>query len=857
MCLLILVNAAIARDTLWIMDITNHGTSYPKYASNSEYDVTGNSYPKNGELSPQGIKELYSLGQEFRKEYVTKQKFMSPTYDPSSVYLHSMPDQSALMSAYSFILGAYGDDIAYLNLNMENAMDHQKLVRKTLGLSETPTNRRAAKVDVVTDDGFMYWKDAAKSCPAIHSKVQSHIASASDALRSEYQTKLYPALSEQFKKPKDRFTFSSTHFYLDDYLAAKKFGLNVPKFSDQATTDKLIDLYEGDYYYNGMMGGNEISRVVATPLINYLLLNTFAKGEIARGTIKDTKLSALKHSHFFADEVSFAAFLKAIGYPQTSAPQGGQNIRFELFTTNKAYYVRGSLDGKPLTFGDSKKGIFELDSLLKTIYPLMYFGNVDDVCAGREDISLNIYPKCQNYQEYLMMHITQLHVANPKVVTKCHLSEKVVTVPVRRPERTVEHKVDLINVGFVEIVQIPHQKCAIDTRIVERTVPVIEEKIVVHEVEKLITERPTHIHHIVIDTPEKPAGIPAVFMEEAPAAGFPWWLWLLPLLCYIPCLALLCCRKKKPAPKARPKQPMAPVMAKSLAKPKEKAIMHIETQERHSPERKFVIEKKVVDEAEDIELEITKELQKSRVIRESHNARAVSHGRHTAAELAAESALSRGSGGGRRRRIKTIKKFGQVIGREEQILDEDGNVIRVDRIGLDENEAQSDHHLRSGPDVAYARSASGDDYHSRGADGADHYFKETYEKEVRSGAGSTSHQMMEQRQSRRGFSSGRHIEGGGYGDGYGEGGAGFAEGGAGSSSLRVRSGNFRSAEGSGSAGIRGAGSAGLRGAGSAGIRDVNADVEAYGHYSPGGNTRQTRGEGAGRNYNRFDDDDDY
>lgn len=732
------------------MDITNHGTSYPRYASNKEYDVTGNSYPKNGELSPQGIKELYRMGQDFRKEYVTKQKFMPSNYDPSSVYLHSIPDQSSLMSAYAFMLGAYGDDISYLNLNMENARDHQKLVRKTLGLSETPTSNKAVPVNVVTDDGFMYWTDAAKSCPGIYSKVQSHVSSASDALRSEYKTILYPSLATSFNKPADKFTFGSTHFYLDDYLAAKKHNLNVPKFNNQAAVDKLIDAYERDYYYDGMLGGNDISRVVATPLINYLLLNSFAKGEISRGTVKDRQLEQLKHSHFFSDEVSFAAFLKAIGYPQTSAPEGGQNLRFELFTTNNLYYVRGSLDGKPLNFGDSKQGIFDLDTLLKTLYPLMYFGNVDEVCAGREDISLNIYPKCQNYQEYLMMHVTQLHVANPKVVTKCHLSEKVVTVPVRRPERTVEHKVDLINVGFVEIVQIPHQKCAIDTRVVERMVPVIEEKVVVHEVEKLITEKPTHIHHITIDTPEKPTGIPAVFMEEAPAAGFPWWLFLLPLLCYIPCLALLCCRKKKPAAKARPKQPMAPVMAKALEKPKEKAIMHIETQERHSPERKFVIEKKVVDEAEDIEMEITKELQKSRVIRESHNARAVSHGRHTAAELAAESALSRGSGGGRRRRIKTIKKFGQVIGKEEQILDEDGNVIRVERIGLDENEAQSDHHLRSGPDVQYARSIDGDDYHLRGQDGADHYFKETYEKEVRSGAGSTSHQMYGERQSRRG-----------------------------------------------------------------------------------------------------------
>ena len=203
---------------------------------------------------------------------------------------------------------------------------------------------------------------------------------------------------------------------------------------------------------------------------------------------------------------------------------------------------------------------------------------------------------------------------------------------------------------------------------------------------------------------------------------------------------------------------MAPVIAKPLAKPKEKEIMHIQTEERHSPERKFVIEKKVVDEGDEIEMEITRELQKSRVMRESRSAKAISHGRQTAVQVAGESVLDRGSGGGRRKRIKTIKKFGQVIGREEQILDEDGNVIKSERIGMDENEAASDHHLKSETNVNYVSSYSGGNQHVVGGDGTDHYFKESYDRESHMAPVVGSTTFVNERSSKRGYSSGRHLD---------------------------------------------------------------------------------------------------
>lgn len=181
---------------------------------------------------------------------------------------------------------------------------------------------------------------------------------------------------------------------------------------------------------------------------------------------------------------------------------------------------------------------------------------------------------------------------------------------------------------------------------------------------------------------------------------------------------------------------MAPVAAKALTKPKEREIMEVKTVERHSPERKYVIERKVVDEGEAIEMEIERELKKSRAVRETHASRAVSHGKQTAAEIAGEGALARSTAHGRTRRIKTIKKFGQVIGREEQIIDADGNIISTQKIGLDDADYASDVQIKSNTGTEYVRESR-------------------YAEDL---VAPTSTQLAYERRSRRGYSSSRHQD---------------------------------------------------------------------------------------------------
>ena len=671
----LLVVGWLARETIFVMDISNHGASGSKYASDPEYDVTNNNFSKSGQLTATGMKQMYDSGKSFKSEYIDQQRFMSSKFDPEAVYYHSVVDQSSLMSAYSFNLGAYPDSVSYLEFTdglsgQANAKTHETNVRTSLGLSNSPSYG-SKNIPVKTEEGFMYWRDPSTQCSGVDRKVQSNLESAKRTYDGKYRN-LYSQLASKFGKSSNKFSFETTHLYLDDYEKAQQAGASYPKFPNQQSINSQIDNYERDYYYEGVLGGNHISRVISSPVLNYLFVTTFAKSEIAQKKLNSSKFQKLKYAHFFSDDIPFASLLKTLGYSETKAPSPAETMRFELFSTNGKQYVRWTVDGEVMNIKGAQNGILDLDTFFRTIYPLLYFGSIDNVCNGIEEISANLHPLWGDYRDYLRSIYDEITNISHKNTHKCVVGQKYVEVP------------HYEMVEMVRPVPVIHEQ-----RIIERAVPVVEEKVVVKELEKIVQERPTTIHYLNFEVEEKPAALPLHFAEKVDdSSGFPWWLLLIPFICCIPLLAYYFCKKNSAEPEVKKKQSLAPIGSKKVSKPE------VKVEEKPSPERRFVIEKKVFDEGEEIEKEIEKELEKSKSqkpttrreveIAPASSTEFVAEPSKTA--MFAEASNVRGSGGGRKRRIKTIKKFGQVIGREEQVIDEFGNVISTKKLGVDGNE---------------------------------------------------------------------------------------------------------------------------------------------------------------------------
>lgn len=160
-----------------------------------------------------------------------------------------------------------------------------------------------------------------------------------------------------------------------------------------------------------------------------------------------------------------------------------------------------------------------------------------------------------------------------------------------------------------------------DTKVVMVPQVQIVEKPVVQVQERIVNvmERPTEMHHIEIKKRTNAAINAFVETAEEPK-GWPWWWWLplLLLCCCLPlcCLLLwyLCCRQpKEPAPLPKPVPQRAPVVRKQ---PKAVPVEKTEVVQ----EKKFTYTKNNIDQEREIDNEIQRELERSR-LRKTETAR--------------------------------------------------------------------------------------------------------------------------------------------------------------------------------------------------------------------------------------------
>lgn len=174
------------------------------------------------------------------------------------------------------------------------------------------------------------------------------------------------------------------------------------------------------------------------------------------------------------------------------------------------------------------------------------------------------------------------------------------------PYQTIEHKADIPFLHPIDIPQYIH-----DTKVVMVPQVQIVEKPVVQERIVNVKERPTEMHHIEIK--KKAAIAPSSFIEKTEEKGWPWWWWL-PLLLLCCCLPLccllgwyLCCRQpKEPAPVPKPVPQKAPVVKKQVkAEPVERTEVR--------QEKKFTYTKNKIDQEREIDNEIQRELELSRM----------------------------------------------------------------------------------------------------------------------------------------------------------------------------------------------------------------------------------------------------
>ena len=116
--------------------------------------------------------------------------------------------------------------------------------------------------------------DIQKDCPGIWHWVEGQLYKTAEKYdKNEKFKELYDMIKWDFGlNSKDIINFENAHFYIDDYMTAKKLKKPLKKdFWDPIKAQDLIAEYNKDYMYDGVLGGNQVPRVISSWFNEWLM----------------------------------------------------------------------------------------------------------------------------------------------------------------------------------------------------------------------------------------------------------------------------------------------------------------------------------------------------------------------------------------------------------------------------------------------------------------------------------------------------------------------------------------------------------------------------------------------------------
>ena len=267
-----------------------------------------------GELTPKGMQQEYELGVRLHQRYIEQYHLLPTHYASDNLYVESTDTNRTLMSAQCFLLGLYPlGSGPYLNQNqfalpsgfqpipvhIENNYLIIKPRRNPISLIRMNYEYyKLNKNKYLFNEKFKRWSDAT----GIKIKDFSDLDTLADTLfvRQQHNIPLPNGISQA---DADEIIFISTNNWLTlfqqsdfSYPTGHKFLVRLKKYLQDAASDK----------------------------------------------------NKLKSIFFFAHDSTILGILDTMGVQQNHWPQYAEDLNFSLFQDNKNYFVKITLNDKPI-----------------------------------------------------------------------------------------------------------------------------------------------------------------------------------------------------------------------------------------------------------------------------------------------------------------------------------------------------------------------------------------------------------------------------------------------------------------------------------------------------------------------------
>jgi len=207
------------------------------------------------------------------------------------------------------------------------------------------------------------------------------------------------------------------------------------------------------YYYEGIMGTNQVSRVMSADFNEWLSKTTYEKVKERNGELDSEIMHNLKHEHLITHQQQITSIIHNLDKDNTVVPHDGSSLLFEIYSKAGQEYIRTTLDGRPIKVNGAEGGITTED-FWEYLYQKTYSGDETLACKGQENPEAHTRPDYPSWDDYTRARYGDTEKVEATKPTKHFVSlpqeEEVeeipqatepITVTEYRPETEVSYEV--------------------------------------------------------------------------------------------------------------------------------------------------------------------------------------------------------------------------------------------------------------------------------------------------------------------------------------------------------------------------------------------------------------------------------
>lgn len=324
---IIFLLVAVQGTILGVVEVSRHGARAPlvKYSWDQSEWQRG-----LGELTPEGIRQHYLNGVEFRSRYIIDNQLIDKQYNSSQVYFRSTDVNRTIVSAMSQLMGFFpeGPKLSE-NFNPVPPLESAEIpsIIESLGSHPLPNNFSPVPIHIVSNkyDSLLlgYYP---KVCPYIL-KILDNAKNSEEYLakKKDYEESWKPKIDKIFGSSVE---FTKAGSYADVLTSQKFHGYSWPANMTETIYAKMaeIDAYDLTLFFKGKGA--------------WLASSEFYSGLLKSFKQIIDKETSIRWWYYSGHDTTLVGFLMAIGIYDDSQPPFASSLIFELVEEYNEHYIK-------------------------------------------------------------------------------------------------------------------------------------------------------------------------------------------------------------------------------------------------------------------------------------------------------------------------------------------------------------------------------------------------------------------------------------------------------------------------------------------------------------------------------------